>query len=536
MIHYNPFNTTDNHSYNVYHAINYCRKHQEDCLVFDKGVYHFYADMASEEVLHVSNHDIYGIQRIAFLLKDMNQFTIDGGGSTFIFHDSMMPFAVLQSQNITLKNFSIDYDETMTLDVKVTDAEKDYFDFEAVNNDKYYIKGNMLYLCDTAGNDDIYHFMLIRSMENDKRFLPQSKDAFRKFNPDIWFEDLGNNKIRVHNPDFEVHPGMHLIIKSNLRFSCNIFVEGCKNIFVNNITMYKSYGMGLLAQKTENIFVDNMTVKASKDSLFSLNCDGTHFVHCKGVVKVTNSSFSEQQDDALNVHGIFTKIVDKTKEYIVVKYMHPSAKGINVYEKDSAIATLNPKTLIPNGIYIISDVEIINMNYTKIYVQGGTEEINIGDVVEDLTWSCDLIFENNHVFNNRARGMLIAAKGKVQIRDNYFNTPGVAILFESDGQYWFESGGTTDVCIENNTFDHCRYSVGWGNHVIEVKPREEFHEGEYYHKKISITKNHFVNNDSCLLYADNIGHVIFKDNLLENQISDSLVEFVNCGSIECDIN
>ena len=60
--------------------------------------------------------------------------------------------------------------------------------------------------------------------------------------------------------------------------------------------------------------------------------------------------------------------------------------------------------------------------------------------------------------------------------------------------------------------------------------------GEYYHKKISITKNHFVNNDSCLVYADNIEHVIFKDNLLENQISDSLVEFVNCGSIECDIN
>lgn len=535
MVHYNQFYITDNHSYNVYQAIHYCREHHENCLIFDNGVYDFYADMASEEVLHVSNHDIYGIQRIAFLLKDMEDFTIDGGGSTFVFHDSIMPFAVLQSKNITLENFSIDYDETMSLDVKVTSVAKDYFDFQVMNGDKYYLKEKMLYLRDDAGNDDIYHFMLIRSMGNDKSFLPQSKDAFRKFNLDIWFEDLGNKNIRVHNPDLKVQPGMHLIIKSNLRFSCNIFVEGCKNVCTNDITMYKSYGMGLLAQKTENISIDHMTVKASEDSLFSLNCDGTHFVHCKGLVKVTNSSFSEQQDDALNVHGIFTKIVDKTEEYIIVKYMHQSAKGIDIYEKDSIISTLNPKTLIPNGTYAIGDVEVINMNYTKIYIQGGTKAINIGDVVEDLTWSCDLVFENNRVFNNRARGLLIAAKGKVQIKNNYFNTPGVAILFESDGQYWFESGGTTDVCIENNTFDHCRYSVGWGKNVIEVKPREEFHKGEYYHKKICITKNRFLNNDNSLLYADNIEQIIVKDNLVKNQMTEPLVTFVNCGNIESDM-
>ena len=93
MINYNQFNQTSNHSFNVYQAIKYCQEHKIDCLSFDKNTYDFYADMASEDVLHVSNHDIYGIQRIAFLLKDMDNFTIDGGGSTFIFHDSIIPFA-----------------------------------------------------------------------------------------------------------------------------------------------------------------------------------------------------------------------------------------------------------------------------------------------------------------------------------------------------------------------------------------------------------------------------------------------------------
>lgn len=535
MINYNQFNQTSNHSFNVYQAIKYCQEHKVDCLSFDKNTYDFYADMASEDVLHVSNHDIYGIQRIAFLLKDMDNFTIDGGGSTFIFHDSIIPFALMHSSNITIKNLYIDYDESMTLDAKVTNVQKDYFDCEFVNDDIYFIRDKMLYLSDKCGHDDIYHFLLIRSMDDKKDFIPQSKDAFRKFNPNIWFEELSDKKVRMHNPDIDVVDGMHLIFKSNTRFSCNIVVDNCKNISVENVTMYKSYGMGLLAQKTENILVDKMVVKASDDKLYSLNCDGTHFVHCKGLVCVRNSCFSEQQDDALNVHGVFTKIVDKTSEYILVKYMHPSAKGLDIYETGSQIAVLNPKTLITNGTFTISNAEVINMNYTKIYIQEGTEQINIGDVVEDLTWSCDLLFENNRVFNNRARGLLIAAKGKVTIRNNYFNTPGVAILFESDGQYWFESGGTNDVCISDNHFDNCRYSVGWGNHVIEVKPREEFNDGEYYHQKVEIANNKFTNNTTCLLYADNIAHLIFKNNNIQNQSSDSLVKLANCGEIDCDV-
>ena len=71
MVHYSQFNKTTDHAFNVYQAIRYCREHGVDKLVFDKGVYDFYPDKASEDVMYVSNHDIYGIYRIAFLLKGM---------------------------------------------------------------------------------------------------------------------------------------------------------------------------------------------------------------------------------------------------------------------------------------------------------------------------------------------------------------------------------------------------------------------------------------------------------------------------------
>ena len=336
----------------------------------------------------------------------------------------------------------------------------------------------------------------------------------------------------MYDSGLDVQKGMHLITRGTLRYACNIVISQSKDISVSNIIMYRSYAMGILAQKTENVFIDKITVEAKEDSLFSLNCDATHFVHCKGLVSVTNCRFSEQQDDALNIHGIFTRITDKTDEYILVKYMHRSAKGLSIYEKGSEIAIIDPKTLIPTQKCVIDKVEEVNMNYTKLYLNGGTEGIEIGQDVEDLTWSCDLIFENNYVVNNRARGILIAAKGKVTIKNNYFNTPGVAILFESDGEKWFESGGTTYVDIEDNTFDNCRYTKGnWGNNVIEVKPREQVEEGKYYHEYINISNNKFINCDGSLLYADNIKKIVFKDNITETAMKATKASFINCGEI-----
>ena len=127
--------------------------------------------------------------------------------------------------------------------------------------------------------------------------------------------------------------------------------------------------------------------------------------------------------------------------------------------------------------------------------------------------------------------MLIAAKGRVEIKNNYFNTPGVAILFESDGSKWFESGGTTNVLIKENVFENCKYtnSPNWGSHVIEVKPREEFNEGNYYHKYISITDNEFKDCNAPLIYADNIEKIEVKDNKLNN--SNNIRVFKNCGEI-----
>ena len=513
MINYSMFNQTDNHSFNVFQAISYCKKTGEDCIVFSKGEYHFYPDMAFESVMCVSNHDIYGFRSVAFLLEQMKGFCIDGGGSRFIFHGCIVPVYINQSSKITLKNVTIDFDKTRVLDCTVTDVNEKFFEVSVSTNGEYFVENHILNINSGYGESDTLHTLMIRSEGASTRYTEETNEEFFGKNPALTVEDIGNRKLRFYNSSLKPSKGMHLLAKGGKRSLCNIVINKSSDVKLDSIRMHSGYAMGVLAQVSQNITIDRMEVKAQEGKLFSLAADATHFVHCTGLVKVSNSSFSEQLDDALNVHGIFTKIVHQAEDSVIVRYMQKSAKGIGIYDAGDEISILHPKTLVNGQKYIIQKVEVINLVYTKLYLDRLMGESAIGNVVENLTKNCDLLFENNRVFNNRSRGMLIGTKGKVEIRNNYFQTTGSSVLFESDGEYWFESGGSTDVRIYDNTFEHCCVGPAWwGNHVIQTVPRKESVPGSYYHGLISITDNYFTENTAPLLYADNVNTLVFRNN------------------------
>ena len=537
MVSYDRFRLTEDHAFNLISALRYCREHGEDCLVFERGTYDFYPTLAQEDTIHVSNHDINGLYRIAFLLKEMKHFTLDGGGSRFVFHGAILPFAVVRSEDITMKDLTVDFDEVFSLEVAVEEVAEDHLDLRVGGEERYAVDHGQLYVL-TGTEELIYpysHHFYVRGKDGLHTYLPIAEDV-STYGEEVRFEALGERRIRMFQTKAKVEVGTDAVLNfRSSRQSCNIAIIESRDVSVLGVTMHRGSGMGILAQKTENVTVDRMTVSAREGYLSAMGADATHFVHCKGLVKVTNCDFREQLDDALNIHGIYTKIIQKTEDFILVRYMHHQAQGINVYDKGDRFQTLHPNSLIPNGEYEITDVEVINQNVTRLSVKGGTEGITVGDLVEDLTWSCDLLFENNRVYDNRARGMLIAAKGKVLVRNNHFHSPGMAILFESDGKYWFESGGTRHVEILDNVFEDCKFSVGWGRYVIQFKPREEREEGKFYHRYVRIANNRFVNNSAPLLYADNIADLVFENNAIEGQKTEELVSFRNCGTVRSDV-
>ncbi|MGA9638300.1 MAG: right-handed parallel beta-helix repeat-containing protein, partial [Flavobacterium sp.] len=118
-------------------------------MKFEKGTYHFYPDKGLEIYAQVSNHN-NGLAKTAFPIFNMKNLTIDGQGSTFIFHGIIIPFSIENSENIKVQNVAIDWGmsfhseglivandpENKTFDMQISDA----YPYEIRNGQLYFIK------------------------------------------------------------------------------------------------------------------------------------------------------------------------------------------------------------------------------------------------------------------------------------------------------------------------------------------------------------------------------------------------------------
>ena len=112
--------------------------------------------------------------------------------------------------------------------------------------------------------------------------------------------------------------------------------------------------------------------------------------------------------------------------------------------------------------------------------------------------------------------MLLNCRGKTVVENNYFHTPGAAILFEGDAFFWFEQGGVLDCVIRNNTFDNCLFGV-WGKAIIDVKAGiHERKDESRYNRNVLIEENIFrVFDKSPLLNAYCVDGLTWRNNIVE---------------------
>ena len=85
-------------------ALQACKEQGATKLVFPEGRYDFYPTFADEMYFFISNND-EGLKRVAFPMIGMENLTLDGQGSEFIFHGFINPFIVDRSENIIFKDF-----------------------------------------------------------------------------------------------------------------------------------------------------------------------------------------------------------------------------------------------------------------------------------------------------------------------------------------------------------------------------------------------------------------------------------------------
>lgn len=537
VISFNKFggkaNSKENASQAAVKLIKYLQSRNENApltVKFSKGRYDFHEEGAFEKVYYISNHDQVNPKKIGFALENLNNITIDGQGSEFIFHGRMIPFAMLHCRNITLKNLSIDFEvpALRQLNVLEVDKEKDEVIVEIYPKGNYRVDNNKLILLGETYELQPNSAMGFRA---DKRLTYKRGDL--SFNPQI-VSEIASNKF-IFKDWYQIKetiPGERFILRSYYRPTPGIFVSECLNTVLKNVKVHYAEGMGLIAQMSENITLDGFSVclKGKKDPrYFTTQADATHFSACKGLIISKNGLYENMADDAINVHGTYLRVTQRLDDHTLRgKYMHPQAWGFKWGEAGDSVQFVESEKMELVGNHYINTIKSIKavdkpsdfgakefeITFTDALPEIISETGKFG--IENLTRTPKVVFSNNIVRNNRARGALFSTPKQVICEKNVFDhTHGTAILLCGDCNGWYETGACKNVIIRDNKFINAlTANYQFTNAVISIYPEipDLNDQQKFFHSGIVIENNTFEMFDCPILYAKSTDGILFKEN------------------------
>jgi len=505
-------------------ALQACKEQGATQLVFPKGRYDFHPDFAEEFYFFISNND-EGLKRVAFPMRGIENLTIDGRGSEFIFHGFINPFIVDRSSGISFRNFSIDFDRSFHSEAIILGYDDEGMDVEIREGFPFTVHRGVLLFTDgqkdegpltTVSKANIYGSNHMLEYDTEKRETAYMvKDFYFKNINGYPAKLIEGRKVRIRVPGLEGTVGNTMAFGPNHRNYPGFVLSDSRDIEFSNVTIHHAGGMGILGQRTDNITVDNCTVVPSQGRMISATADATHFVNCTGSITLTNNVFENQKDDATNIHGIYVQVVEKTgSDSVIVQLKHAQQFGFDFMHPGSEVEIVRGKSMITFATATVKSVDRINKQNTEVtFTEALPDDLRIGDTLAEIRDYPEVLISGNTIRNNRARGMLLNCRGKTVVENNYFHVPGAAILFEGDAHFWFEQGGVRDCVIRNNIFDNCNFGI-WGKAIIDVKAGIlEDKEISRYNENIRVYGNTFrVFDEGLLLNAYCVDGLTWKDN------------------------
>ena len=490
-------------------------------ISFPKGVYHFYPEGALEMSCYLSNHDQQDVLPVGVPLVNLGDqrrgdFTLEGNGSTFVFHGKMQPFLIMDSTRVTLRNITIRYADPNDAEGEITEVKDGKTTLKFAPKFRWKVENGRFRMLREGGES-----------------VPRAALGFEKTGPMVavpgggdkpWTdqaEQVSANEVRF-NIDAAKHgfrPGHILVLRNYARPHPAMAIYRAKGVTLENVIFRDSQGMALLAQRSEDITIRGGGCIAGKGRVHTASADATHFSNCRGKILTEGALYEGMMDDAINVHSTCLAI-DKVESptQIIARYVHRQAVGFEVFRPGEQVQFIKGKTLENHpSLGKAAAVEKLDETHLRITLQEPLPEgIGQGDAVENADWYPSVTFRNNTVRYNRARGCLFTTPKKVLVEDcKFIRSHGTAILLAGDAQGWYESGRCLDVTIRRNLFDH-NLTAGYQfcEAIISIYPevRQLGQQQEPYHRHITIEDNIFRTHRVPLLFARSADDITWRNN------------------------
>ncbi|MDF7825763.1 right-handed parallel beta-helix repeat-containing protein [Pontiellaceae bacterium B12227] len=485
----------------------------------------FKPEKAVEKYRAVTNHD-NSLKRLAFPVFGFEDFTIDGNGSTFMFHGRICPVTLEGCKGVTLKNFSIDWDTPFHHELRVVESDPDKNSFIAEIFPMKYgfeIKDEQLILNHYNWQNPIGQNVAFDSKTQAPVYMTRNYGLSQKKKKGKVLK-VGENRVLMEKTT-KVAPPVGTVLTAYgpspgfNRLAQAIHASNSSDIHIENVTVYAAAGMALIAERCDTISLDGFVVTSTEERSLATRADATHFLGCKGLIRMENCRLEHMADDGINVHGAYIKVEEyKGNHTFLCAISHTQQKGLIFCEPGDRIMITSRETVLPIFETTVKAVKILDEEFLEITVAEIPDPMPKGLLsMENLTWYPDVIMKNNIIRNNRARSALITTKGDVLIEGNYFSSQMHGILIEGDNKSWYESGGVRNVVINNNVFENIGYGSGAGYPLYAAPlflPEQRLGDDQY-HWNVRFTNNKLKSFNGLLAHAMSVKGLVISGNTIE---------------------
>lgn len=549
-------------------------------LIFPEGTYHFYKEDSEKRIFHTSNTDSkrFPEKRIAFLMENMENLTVDGCGSTFIVHGDMMFLGVIRCKNMSFRNFLWDYPSPETVEMRTVAVGKNYADFSIPSTQRWRIKGrNMIWYDQSNKTGEIYwerknlqHSSVICHLDLNNHSLLRAGLAESPF-------VFGRTKIKRLNDTTVrikylgkmpkcIKEGMVFVLCPNKdRKTAGAFYWESEEIFAENIQPLYLNGFSWLVQMCKDVTFRKcrFVPKRNSEKFITSFADSLHVAGAKGTVRVEDCDFSHDLDDPINIHGSFMR-VESLKDAHTAKliYCHEQQGGFNQFSTGDKVAffarddlscveneklyTVRSATDPINGDLMTSEVtfeeELPAFLGDKIQGEGKY-------VAENVSYTPDVVIKGCRFSYVPTRGILCTTRGKVLIENNeFFGMAMAGVYISNDSDAWYESGPVRDMTIRGNTF-YIFKTVGnkiknKGGIFVEpiTKGRALPDWRNPIHKNITVDSNMFYMEHENVIYAQSVENLTVINNTVKRYDSASAdkeikaFRFTACKNVKLENN
>ncbi|MGN0879237.1 MAG: right-handed parallel beta-helix repeat-containing protein [Oligosphaeraceae bacterium] len=465
----------------------------------------------------------------AFVLDGVEDVEVDLGGAELLFHGRMTPFVLRNCRNVTLRNFSVDYDRPFYSQAEIVSVSGDTmvlrmdaaFPCGMVDGSfcalaPHWVqrldRGHMLWQpFDPVTRAPAWHGEMVLAVfaDYDEEENPPCSIQHFSIEP-----GEGEREWVVRGPVRPSwRPGMVMAMTHESRVNNAILMERCEQVTVENVRLIHGSAMGLVAMFCCDLTIRRFDMYCDSRSagLVSINADSIHCFHCTGRILVEDCIFESMLDDAINIHGNYNRVSAVSGRRLTLEVLAAAGlRHVRWYVPGDRLAIHRGATVETRCVRTVRTVAYPAPGRVTVELDGDAEGVAPGDVVE-LDAMPEIVIRRCVTGRNRPRGFLLSSGGPTLVESCVFGNCSCAIHFTGDMTYWYESGPVRDVTIRHCHFHNCGYCTS--DYPIVADPQVRVTEAQpCYHRGITIEDNVFESFSTGLLSAHHTENIVMRRN------------------------